>query len=109
LLTAVHPVVLARTIGSDNDIWNVVLPLYMTWAALAALAARTVLRAGLWAALTGVVVGLQAWAWSGWPFAYTVLMFGLVAAALAHAIGYGVRAPAPRPWNAPGPPPHPLG
>jgi len=29
VLTGVHPFVLTRTIGSDNDVWNVVLPLYV--------------------------------------------------------------------------------
>jgi hypothetical protein len=101
LLTAVHPIALVRTIGSDNDVWNLVLPLYVTWAAVAALAASTPLRAGLWAGLAGVVIGLHAWTWRGWPFAYTVVMIGLAGAALSHAIRYGVRARTVRVWNAP--------
>src|SRR5262249_9059663 len=47
VLTAIHPIVLLRTVGSDNDVWNVVLPLYMVWAAMGALGAATSRRAVL--------------------------------------------------------------
>src|SRR6185503_20092165 len=36
----VNPLFLQRTIGSDNDVWNVVLPLWAAWAAIEALEAR---------------------------------------------------------------------
>src|SRR5262245_38469123 len=91
VVTAIHPIVLIRTIGSDNDVWNVVLPLYMVWAAMGALGAATSRRAVLWAGLAGIMVGLQAWAWRGWLFAYVVLMAGLVSAALLHATRYAFR------------------
>ncbi len=51
---------------------------------MAALAAATPLRGGLWAGLGGIALGLHAWAWRGWLFTYAVLMAGLVAAAIAH-------------------------
>src|SRR5262249_50854238 len=101
VLTALHPIVLNRTIGSDNDVWNVVLPLYMAWAAIEALAASTVLRGAVCAGLAGVAVGLQAWAWRGWLFSYVVLMAGVGGAALAHAARYGIRHRTPRIWKAP--------
>jgi hypothetical protein len=101
VLTALHPLVLARTIGSDNDVWNVVLPLYMVWAAMGALAAATSLRGALWAGLAGVAVSLQAWAWRGWLFSYMVLMVGLAGVALAQAAQYGIRHRTLRIWRAP--------
>jgi hypothetical protein len=101
VLTALHPIVLTRTIGSDNDVWNVVLPLYMVWATMGGLAAATSLRGALWAGLAGVVLGLQAWAWRGWLFSYLVLMAGLVGAALAHAVRYGLRHRTLWIWEAP--------
>jgi dolichyl-diphosphooligosaccharide--protein glycosyltransferase len=101
VLTAVHPFLLTRTLGSDNDTWNTVLPLYMLWATMAALAARTALRGALWAGLAGIAVGLQAWAWRGWPFFHIVLMTGLAGAALLHGTRYGLRHRTPRIWQAP--------
>src|SRR5262249_27222408 len=89
-----------RTIGSDNDVWNVVLPLYIVWATMGALGAATVRRATLYAGLAGVAVGLQAWAWRGGPFVYVVVMAGLMCAALAHAARYGIRHPTLRVWRA---------
>jgi hypothetical protein len=41
LLIALNPLFLVRSIGSDNDVWNVVLPLYLMWAAMRAADART--------------------------------------------------------------------
>jgi hypothetical protein len=103
LLTAIHPIVLNRTIGSDNDVWNVVLPLCMVWALMGALGAPDSRRAALWAGLAGVAVGLQAWAWRGWLFSYSVSLAGLVLAALAHAVRYGIRRRTARIWHAPDP------
>jgi asparagine N-glycosylation enzyme membrane subunit Stt3 len=101
VLTAIHPIVLIRTIGSDNDVWNVVLPLYILWGAMRALDAATSLRAALWAGLAGIAVGLHAWAWRGWLFFYVVLMGGLVADALAHAARHAIRQRTARIWQAP--------
>ena len=39
LLAAVNPLFLARSIGSDDDVWNIVLPLFMVWAAIEAISA----------------------------------------------------------------------
>lgn len=77
LLVGLDPVFLTRSIGADNDVWNVVLPLFMVWAAVEALAATTwSLRLGL-AGLAAAVATLHAAIWSGWGFAYLVLLGGL--------------------------------
>lgn len=99
VLTAVHPIVLSRSIGSDNDVWNVVLPLYMMWAVLGAMAAHGPLRQSVYAGLAGVCAGLQAWNWRGWLFAYTVLMIGLVGAGLLHGARYALRQRTLRIWQ----------
>jgi len=39
VLTALDVRVLARTLGSDNDVWSVVLPLYVLWLVVGALGA----------------------------------------------------------------------
>ena len=66
LLVGTSPAILVRTIGGDNDVWNVVLPL----AAVAAAASGH-------AVLAGVVIGLHALDWSGWPLAFGVVLVGL--------------------------------
>jgi dolichyl-phosphooligosaccharide-protein glycotransferase len=71
------PLVLARSVGSDNDVWNVVLPLFMVWAAMRALAARSAAAGLVWAALAGVGAGLHAATWRGWVFTYAVVLCGL--------------------------------
>lgn len=79
VLTMLDPLVLGRSIGGDNDVWNVVLPLFALWFVLLALRApRTTARVG-WAIAAGACTGLHAWAWSGWMFAHVVLVAGLVA------------------------------
>jgi hypothetical protein len=73
VLTALEPLLLARTAGGDNDIWTVVLPLYALWFVLASLRATSRARCSGWAALAGVTLGLHAWAWRGWLFFFVVL------------------------------------
>lgn len=80
VLTLLDPLVLGRSIGGDNDVWNVVLPLYTLWLVLLALRARGTRARVAWALAAGACTGLHAWAWSGWMFAHVVLAAGLVAA-----------------------------
>ncbi len=72
------PVVLGRTLGSDNDIWNVTLPLLAVWAALWGAAQARRSRQAVGAALAGIVVGLHAAVWSGWVFTLAVLLMGML-------------------------------
>ncbi len=78
LLIALNPLFLGRSIGSDNDVWNVVLPLFLAWGVLVALQTtrRTLTVAAALAALA--VVGMHALTWDGWVFSY---VFACVAAA----------------------------
>src|SRR5262249_5276405 len=85
-LTMFEPMVLGRTIGGDNDIWNVVLPLFAFWFVLLGLRARgTGGRAG-WAVAAGACTGLQAWAWSGWMLVHVVVVAGLASAMLIDGV-----------------------
>ena len=74
LLSALYHQFLVRSIGSDNDIWNVVLPLFMLWALCAALRARTTSRQIWYGVLAGVVCGLHAGTWQGWRFSLFFLL-----------------------------------
>jgi Oligosaccharyl transferase STT3, N-terminal len=101
LLIALHPIFLHRSIGSDNDVWNVALPLYMMWAAMAAMAARGVRRQSVYSGLAGIGAGLQAWTWRGWLFSYVVLVAGLVGHGLLHSARYAMQQRTLRIWQAP--------
>ena len=75
--TMLDPMVLGRTIGGDNDVWNVVLPLYALWLTLTGLRAPGTFGRVAWAAAAGACVGLHAWAWSGWMLFHVVIVTGL--------------------------------
>ncbi len=77
LLVSLHPALLARSIGSDNDVWNVVLPLFELWAVAGALRARTTALALGWALLAAGFAGLHAATWRGWVLPYAVILAGL--------------------------------
>ena len=100
ILTALHPIFLHRSIGSDNDVWNVVLPLYMMWAAMAAMAAKGARRQSIYGVLAGMCAGLHAWAWRGWIFSYMVLIAGLVGHGLLHSARYAIQKRTLRVWQA---------
>jgi dolichyl-diphosphooligosaccharide--protein glycosyltransferase len=73
-----NPLFLFRSAGADNDVWNVLLPLGLVWAAAAALAASDLRRASRWMVVAAAFVGLHALTWRGW-----VLTYGVVVAAVA--------------------------
>lgn len=81
-LTMLQPLVLGRSIGGDNDVWNVVLPLYTFWFVLLALRASGSSGRVAWAFAAGVCTGLHAWAWSGWMLVHVVIAAGLVVTTL---------------------------
>jgi dolichyl-diphosphooligosaccharide--protein glycosyltransferase len=76
LTISLDPIYLARSAGSDNDVWNVVMPLYIAWTLVAGLSARKPSRAAAFAALAALLTGLHAAVWRGWVFAYVVLVCG---------------------------------
>jgi asparagine N-glycosylation enzyme membrane subunit Stt3 len=96
LTSALHPTLLTRSIGSDNDVWNVVLPLFVVWAAMAALDAGSAARRVGYAVLAGVFVGLHSATWSGWHFTYSVLVAALAGALLVHFMRRWIATPSGR-------------
>jgi len=114
-----NPNFLTRSLGSDNDVWNIVLPLYMTWAAMAALRAADTRRRLALATLAGAFAALHAASWRGSVLTWTVLAVALCSNAAFLALRHlmaarpapatrrrGTRAPAtaapegPRLWRA---------
>lgn len=76
LVSGLSPALLIRTIGSDNDIWNVVLPLYVGWAGVEAFAADNDRRRFVCAIAAGIAVSVHAVAWSGWAVSYAIVLLG---------------------------------
>jgi dolichyl-diphosphooligosaccharide--protein glycosyltransferase len=95
LLVSLHPALLQRSIGSDNDVWNVVLPLFMVWAITEALSATRPRPQVAWALGTAAFAALHGATWSGWAFTYAVVLAALVVHLLLQLIGHGVKAMRP--------------
>ncbi|HSQ00322.1 MAG TPA: STT3 domain-containing protein [Candidatus Dormibacteraeota bacterium] len=100
VLIGVNPLFLARSIGADNDVWNVVLPLFMVWAASAALSARRLTGQIAGAVAAAAAAALQATVWRGWMFTYDLLLVALLLQMLVAALGHVRRRRDPRIWRA---------
>ncbi len=85
VLAALNTSFLYRSFGADNDVWNVVLPIVELWAVIEALYAGDWRRRWLLLAVAATAAALHALAWSGWLFAFGVLLAGLAANLLLHA------------------------
>jgi hypothetical protein len=99
--SGVNPLFLHRSVGSDNDVWNVVLPL----CAVSAIAAAVTTRRGegrraALALLAAAVMVLHALTWRGWVLVYAAVLSGLALHVLLAALrilrSRGRRAPAER-------------
>ncbi len=78
LIIALNPLFLSRSMGSDNDIWNVIIPLFVMWMIIEALEAKTWRWRIIFSTLTAVFIGVQAAAWEAWWFGYLIILLGLV-------------------------------
>ncbi|MDX2167966.1 MAG: STT3 domain-containing protein, partial [Deltaproteobacteria bacterium] len=102
LVSGLHPVLLLRSMGADNDGWNVALPLYAMWAILAALQSRAIARAALGGALAALVIAAHSALWRGWSFGAVVILAGLAGALLLHVVAAWWRSGRARAWRTPG-------
>ncbi len=91
LLVGVNPLFLSRSIGSDDDVWNVVLPLFVIWAASEAISASRARCQISFAAVAGLMVGLDAATWTGWTLACSVVLAALAADLLVETVGRGIK------------------
>ena len=79
LTIGINPLFLKRSLSSDNDVWNIVLPLLFVWAAIEASLAERPRRQIGYALTAAAVVGLHAATWSGWPMAYGAALLAMLA------------------------------
>jgi hypothetical protein len=101
LASGTNPAFLIRSVGSDNDVWNVVVPLYALWACVASLAASSPRSRLSYAAAAGLMVSLHAAVWAGWILTHAVVFAGLAASAGYAALRYGLQQRDWRIWNDP--------
>lgn len=99
VLVSLNPVFLMRSIGGDNDVWNVVLPLFMMWAVIGALVTGSRRRKLAYAGLSIAIAALHAATWRGWVFAYAVLLLGVVGLLGIEAVRHVVHQRNPRVWR----------
>ncbi len=85
-LLSSNTVVLYRTVGADNDVWNVFLPLVQMWGAVEAVYAGWNARGAQGVALAAAATGLHAATWSGWIYSSSIVFVGLCANALLVAL-----------------------
>lgn len=83
VLIAVNPTILSRSLGSDNDIVNAVFPLLITLFMLYAFDSKNLKNMLINTAISGFILGIYSFAWSGWWF----MFFFVIASAMAY-IGY---------------------
>lgn len=100
VLVGTSPFFLQRSLGSDNDVWNVVLPLAVVASAAASTEAVNRGRQVAYAAVAAAFVGLHAAVWSGWVFTYLVTAIALFANALTRVLRVALRGWRRRPAEA---------
>ena len=88
ILVSLNPLFLDRTIGSDDDVWNIILPLAIVWAIVAALRSRRSSRRIAYSLVAAIFAALHASSWQGWSYVYLVVLAGLAIAVMAELARY---------------------
>ncbi|MEM3373884.1 MAG: STT3 domain-containing protein [Candidatus Woesearchaeota archaeon] len=74
VLIAVNPTLLSRTLGSDNDLTNIIFPLIVMLFTLYAFDSKDFVKKAVFSALAGLFVGIYGFGWSGWWFIFLFLI-----------------------------------
>ena len=79
-ILAIHPSFLIRTMGGifDTDGFNILFPLSIAWIFLEALEAKSARNAAILSALSGLLVGLYSFTWSGWWYILDFILVSVV-------------------------------
>jgi hypothetical protein len=86
LLVGMSPAFFDRSLGADNDVWNVVLPLSAAAAALRALEDERRWGRLAWTGGAACLLAIHAAIWRGWIFGFAVLVAGILGATLWEGI-----------------------
>jgi dolichyl-phosphooligosaccharide-protein glycotransferase len=74
MLVALNPMLITRTLGSDTDIWNITLPLIIVWVFIESFEAQNLVKKIGLAALSGLLMGIFAFAWGGWWYVFIFIL-----------------------------------
>jgi dolichyl-phosphooligosaccharide-protein glycotransferase len=76
IIVGVHPAFVGRTVAgfSDTDGYNILFPLFIMWAFIEAVEAKTKRAALVLAIIAGFLVGIFSKAWGGWWYIYDFLL-----------------------------------
>ncbi len=76
VIIAMNPAFLTRTPAgfSDTDGYNILFPLMVTWMFFLAFDAETRKKSIIFAALSGILLGLYSFTWSGWWYIFDFLL-----------------------------------
>lgn len=76
LIIATNVAMLSRTMfgDADNDSYSIFFPVTIVWLFVESLEAKTLRKKCIFAALTGIVVGLYSFAWAGWWYVFDFLL-----------------------------------
>lgn len=85
LVGGINPAFITRSFGSDNDVWNIVVPLFAAWAIVEALHANDLRRSALCSVAAAAVVAFHSAIWSGWMMSHVI-----VAAGIGATLGYAI-------------------
>jgi dolichyl-phosphooligosaccharide-protein glycotransferase len=78
MLVALNPMLVTRTLGSDTDIWNIVLPLVIIWIFLESFEAQSIVKKSILAVISGLLLGLFAFAWGGWWYVFDFIIVAVL-------------------------------
>jgi dolichyl-phosphooligosaccharide-protein glycotransferase len=76
IIIAVNPTVLSRSLGSDNDIVNVMFPLLIMLFVIYAFDTKSLKGAVIFGTIAGLLTGVYAIVWSGWWFIFLFVLAG---------------------------------
>jgi len=79
MFITLSPLFLTRSLGSDTDIWNIILPLILVWVFIEAYETKTLWKKFTLLGIAGLVTGLFSFAWSGWWYIFDFMLIGVVA------------------------------
>ena len=78
MFVSLSPLFITRTLGSDTDVWNIMLPLLIIWMFLEAFESKNLTKKIIFTALAGFFTAVFSFAWSGWWYIFDFIIVGLV-------------------------------
>lgn len=79
VLLSVNPIFLARSIGSDSDIYNIFFPVMIVFFAYLSFASVGWKKKAVFSAIAGLAIGVYSFAWVGWWYLFDFIIMAIFA------------------------------